>query len=1255
MSKLNQIQKQLLQLDGGAFQKLADAYLRRKGYEQINAVGSLVGKNKVRQGTPDTFVPLPNKKYVFAEYTTQQEGLYEKLHGDLSKCLDAIKTGLPIDRIEEVVFCHTSVLDVEEVDKLTDECQRHGVNLNIFGVTSIAFDLYQKYPGLAKDFLGVEVDTGQIVTPGEFINTYGKNKLSTRLDTTFHFRETELTQILQSLETDNLVIVAGKAGVGKSRLVLECCARYVTSHPAYEVRCIFNRGPDLFEDLRVYFADSGHFLIFVDDANRISRFEYIIQLIQQQRSDQQIKVIVTVRDYALDKIKEAARLVAGDEIILSSFDDDQIKQLIRDEYQILNHVYLDRIASIAKGNPRLAVMAAEIAKRENTFQSIANVAHLYDEYFASIRQDIEQLNDRNLLKVAGIIAFFQYVDRSNKELMDAIKTAFGISPEQFWETAHSLHQLEILDMYENEVVRTADQVLATYLFYVAFFKERTLNLSAILQHFFPQFQYRLVDSINPILSVFDTQIVIESMRPHVDRAWKAAITQEDHNYLLHLIEVFWFLKQTDTLLYLQEIIEEAEQVEVDIAKLDFKPKPDIPHPSMLSVLAIFSHSDPNICRMALELLLSYLAKQPDKLAEGLHLLVDSFSFHHRSHFQAFYVQQTVIDVVWEADQNTSSLFFAKLFLAVSEKYLQVHFHTSEAKGNHAVTLIDFELPPVPEIFRLRQKIWNGLFELFRTGRVEKEVVSIIDKYCRFPYFATSKEIVSEDAKALLPFIRTSLQPDNYRHCVVVNKYIDMLEVQELPVDVELRTIFFTEQYQIYHLLVSDSYERRFIQFDYHEYEKFKKEQIKQFFNDKDFNYYEKFLNTCCLIQQHLDEDHELYKFRNGVIAVLVNLASNAHQLYSDVFSSYLALDDPLKLAPYAYPLVNQLITTEGVEKAHRILSDTDSSTKRHWQIIFHQCLPNEAVTIEYQRELYSLYEESTVQELPHHLDFLLKYHAFDKYVISQIIQIVLKKTEKDPNYLYRLEMLYNPHTEINKIIVEISKDNLSLFKKAYLAITQVAHAIDYDLHTLLQIVNLDDSFLQEYIDCLYSEAPTSTRRDRHHDYTKLWLHDDYKKLVTQVIDRIYEYEQKSNVYGRANIEDFFEVRKGDSPNKEVIDRQQYLLTELIVNRHSDSSFMEFIFNVIRDFAPERRLALLAIFLQNNQSFEIFRGLSLEPLGWSWSGSAVPTLQGRIEYFESLLPLVNTVKLLKHKQLIEQEIQRLRNQIEYEKKRDFMRD
>ena len=81
MSKINQIQNKLLELEGGTFQKLADAYLHKKGYEQINPLGSLIGVNKVRKGTPDTLIPLNNGKYVFAEHTTQQKDIYKKLEG----------------------------------------------------------------------------------------------------------------------------------------------------------------------------------------------------------------------------------------------------------------------------------------------------------------------------------------------------------------------------------------------------------------------------------------------------------------------------------------------------------------------------------------------------------------------------------------------------------------------------------------------------------------------------------------------------------------------------------------------------------------------------------------------------------------------------------------------------------------------------------------------------------------------------------------------------------------------------------------------------------------------------------------------------------------------------------------------------------------------------------------------------------------------------------------------------------------------
>jgi hypothetical protein len=189
MSKINQIQNRLRELSEGEFQKLADAYLHKKGYERLNPLGSVIGADKTRKGTPDTYVSFPNGEYIFVESTTQQKRIDKKLRDDLEKCFDESLTGVPVTKIKEVVFCHTSVLEPKVEEALFELCARHGVNLNIFGIGPLSYDIYQKYPNLARDFLDIEVDTGQIVTPDEFIIANNKSKLATPLDISFHNRD----------------------------------------------------------------------------------------------------------------------------------------------------------------------------------------------------------------------------------------------------------------------------------------------------------------------------------------------------------------------------------------------------------------------------------------------------------------------------------------------------------------------------------------------------------------------------------------------------------------------------------------------------------------------------------------------------------------------------------------------------------------------------------------------------------------------------------------------------------------------------------------------------------------------------------------------------------------------------------------------------------------------------------------------------------------------------------------------------------
>lgn len=1255
MSKINQIQNALKELDGGQFQKLCDSYLAYKGYKNLNPLGSVRGANKVRKGTPDTFIRQANGRFVFVEYTTQQDGVIEKFKDDLAKCLDESKTGIPTKDIAEIILCHTSRFTAEEESEIYNEAKKHGIKTEFHGIESLSFDLYRYYPGIARDFLNVNIDSGQILTPAEFTVSYDKSQYATPLETTFHFREKEVQEALAHLRSNDFLLIAGAAGVGKSRISLEIIKQYIKEYPEYEPFCVRARGQDLFEDLQVYFSRPGNFLILVDDANRIGKFDYIVHLLLDKKPNQQIKVIATVRDYAVQKIRESARHLCNvTELTINAFEKKEIKELLQKLYNIQNDLWLERITQVAGGNPRLALMATQIAIKDDNLNSIRDVSSLYDRYFASIREDLSELNDPNILKVAGIISLFRNIDKSNEQLMGLILGVFGIDTEIFWAAALRLHEYELVDIFENEVVKISDQVLATYLFYLCVFKTKTINLELLLENFFPSQINRIRDSIYPCVNSFGFEELVRLLQPAIKARFIAYQQQGDTVSLYQLMEVFWFILQTETLEYVHNLIESIAPENLELDSVSWEASNSSPQSnSVLPLLARFANAEESQFLIALELACRFAEKDFKAVPDFLRLLKEGFGFNRHSHRYDYSYQRSLIDKLIEKTENGKNLFFSKLFLAISEYYLRTRFDNTES-DHRAMTIHQFRLLSVPVIFKLREKIWNQIFALYENPLLQTDVLRVIRSYNGAGYYVDNNEIIKRDSEFVIRFFAQKLSPEKFSNCLVVHSYFKLLGRREIEGDKEVLTLFTGEAYKLYKILSFDLSDKVHEKMSLEEYESFVTKRIAKYTKNFDFGNWKSFLSSCLEIHREMGSDHEKHNFVSGIFKAFIELANSNSQLYAEVISYYLSLGDPIPrlMSPL---FVEKLIKATNTKRAFEIIEVVNYPTKRQWQFAYQQALAVDQIGPNDIERLYELYKTSGIWEIPRSCDYLLSYQKHDKNFVTNVVEIICKRAEQQPDFGYCIDYMFNPYSDFNKQIISLFKERIDVLKNAYLVHEKVDRHADFDGTTMNRILDIDPNFLQEHINSIYNNKDYPSRYDDSRNYSFLWKRNDVDEIISAVIKQMVSKEVDRGFIRGSYLQRLFCVDEHNPASLEVMEAEDKFLTKFIPENVANSDTMSLIFGTIAHFDVDRRRKLIGLFLQHNKKFADFEILPLEPDTWGWSGSAVPVIAARIAFWESLLPLCNSVDFLSHRKLIEGHAAGLQKYLAAEKKSDFISD
>lgn len=360
---LELVEKAIANLDAGQFQNLSRAFINKKlNNYSCQANGSMIGSVKTTKSHPDClFINNSDNKFVMVECTTQQTGLGKKLKSDIDACIDETQTKIPVSNIEKIIYCYSNgKIPNEDIFKQKERLLSLGLKLELISVFDMAFYIEDKYPELALEFLGINLYKSlNILSVYEFIND-SNNGLSPSLDKTFSSRDKEIEELKNIFKSNNIVILYGKSGVGKSKLAIELLKNIEDDEN--RIKCIKARGLFDYNDLLRIAGNTDYFLI--DDADKFADVQTIMNYLKNK------KIIFTIRDYELfnfiSKLDDLE--INYFKYELKPFTDEAIDKVINENIGPCNNTFLVKLNELVKGNIRLAFMVAETCKKIKIYQ-----------------------------------------------------------------------------------------------------------------------------------------------------------------------------------------------------------------------------------------------------------------------------------------------------------------------------------------------------------------------------------------------------------------------------------------------------------------------------------------------------------------------------------------------------------------------------------------------------------------------------------------------------------------------------------------------------------------------------------------------------------------------------------------------------------------------------------------------------------------------------------------------------------------------
>lgn len=1229
MATITDIKSRIRQMAPAPFQEFCDTLLHKKGYGIVHGYGMMAGSGKTTIGNPDTYFRKENGKYVFVAYTTQVESIYSKLKDDIDKCLDCQKTGLEITEIEEIICCHTSSnLSAGDDKKLHNYCESKGVSLVIWGIDEIANQVYHYAPFMAKEFLGLSIDTNQIMSIDEFVKVYDANKLSAPINTIFQYREDEKTSIIEALKTDSVVILTGKAGVGKTRLSLEIVREYANIE-GYSLLCVKNNNKSLYNDLISRLEKHGKYLFFVDDANELASLEEILEHLTREQNGYLVKILITVRDYVKEILIDRIKKYADPKVVkVFPFSDNEIKEFLKENLGIKNEDYIRQIVRIAEGNPRHAYMSGKIAKEKKDLSAICDVSELYDNYYARyVHSTIGE--NKKLCFSAGVLAIVNTVILNNLTKLHKVLDFYGISTEEFRDMIISLSKLEVVELQLNQIASFSDQCLANYMLYYVFIEEKMIPFSSVVEIGYLNFRKRLLETINTVFNLFQSKDTTEYCRQEILKVWNRLKDEKSPLYRDFVIDFHYFRPEEGFLLAQMEI-EGTSQEGFKANEVDFSQNVYDQNESILRLLAGYNNSDDLQC--VLELLLKYASKTSQTMISAYKWLENNYGIRIFTLRYGFFVQEKIILYLADEIKNNNSIAMALGFQWV--KYsLSLSFQFSEMDRNNMLEFHTFRIRNSEELRTYREKCWAVLSLLATKEEWQEEILLFLDFYSKSLTSEIDRDIFVSDKESIEQLL-TILKRKQIGFLVVVSRILSNGNKIGIIYSRHWREVLCGKEWELYQLLKEN------LELDYEEDEIARNTRLSEYGKKLKSSDIKGFVQAADGISSDRVFRTELWDISNSIEVIIEQLDKLCLDTFLKVF-----IQCGKHISISASRILRHLNLIMDSTELLNILKVSDFPQKNEWMFSFFETLPDIFIDSKMLEEFLCFLRDDSDKKIRtstwKSLRVLDKFLVIEENIYPIASSLILNK-RKYSIFMVRMYLkgLFNVQIYSAKELIRLYQDDISLLQELYFFMLEHDDSHDFRGNYLTDFLPLDASWIKRYTELLWS------RKSIHNDYgyernASLWKSKDFMKYF----DYIFYHSPKREEYGWG-IEYVFKGLLECSEAEIVKTNQQEWITHIIIE-NAFTERIDYIFDFISYLDDDTNWRAIKIFLDYNSDCEWFKKLSLEPGFWSGIESFVPAYRKQIDFLESLYPLVGGMKYLKHKQYIRSKVEFLEERIKEE--------